>query len=275
MTFLAQTLIQGAVGFAVGAGTNDLAIRWIFRTIYRKKLVLGKAIQDVISTELMSPERIIARLSAPDVREMIERNIREAIDRHCLVDYPSPNDLANGNPVAENALADGVERLSARLADDFVRYYTQQDARVLFVRNVFGKIRGVLGPLMPDILGLVVRMPELHARVQAEIARVLRGFTAHPIGRVNRIVDPSVRVYLASICADAFAGYLAKNLPVLLRQLKIWDVIQDTIAGFDMQRIECVTRRVINAELRGVTLWGGVIGLIVGISQSIVLWLLK
>ena len=66
-----------------------------------------------------------------------------------------------------------------------------------------------------------------------------------------------------------------KNLPVLLRQLKIWDVIQDTIAGFDMQRIECVTRRVINAELRGVTLWGGVIGLIVGISQSIVLWLLK
>ena len=248
MTFLAQALIQGAVGFAVGAGTNDLAIRWIFRTIYRKKLVLGKAIQDVISTELMSPD---------------------------LVDYPSPNDLANGNPVAENALADGVERLSARLADDFVRYYTQQDARVLFVRNVFGKIRGVLGPLMPDLLGLVVRMPELHARVQAEIARVLRGFTAHPIGRVNRIVDPSVRVYLASICADAFAGYLAKNLPVLLRQLKIWDVIQDTIAGFDMQRIECVTRRVINAELRGVTLWGGVIGLIVGISQSIVLWLLK
>ena len=50
MTFLAQALIQGAVGFAVGAGTNDLAIRWIFRTIYRKKLVLGKAIQDVIST---------------------------------------------------------------------------------------------------------------------------------------------------------------------------------------------------------------------------------
>ena len=156
MTFLAQALIQGAVGFAVGAGTNDLAIRWIFRTIYRKKLVLGKAIQDVISTELMSPERIIARLSAPDVREMIERNIREAIDRHCLVDYPSPNDLVNGNPVAENALADGVERLSTRLADDFVRYYTQQDARVLFVRNVFGKIRGVLGPLMPDLLGLAV-----------------------------------------------------------------------------------------------------------------------
>ena len=275
MTFLTQTLIQGAFGFAVGAGTNDLAIRWIFRTVYRKKRVLAKAIQDVISNELMSPDRIIARLSDPDVRDMLERNIREAIDQHCLVEYPSPQDLVTGNPIAENALTDGIERLAARLADDFVHYYTEQDARVLFVRNVFGRIRGVLGPLMPDLLGAVVRMPELHARIQTEIARALRGVATHPIGRVNRIVDPSVRVYLASICADAFAKYLSQNLPVLMRQLKIWDVIQDAICEFDMQRIEVVTRRLINAELRGVTLWGGVIGLTVGISQSIVLWLLK
>ena len=60
-----------------------------------------------------------------------------------------------------------------------------------------------------------------------------------------------------------------------MRQLKIWDVIQESIAGFDMKRIEVVTRRVINAELRGVTLWGGVIGLLVGVSQSFILWMLK
>jgi len=275
MTFLTQTLVQGAVGFAVGAGTNDLAIRWIFRTVYRKKRAIGKAIQDIISTELMSPERIIARLSSPDVREMLERNIREAIDRHCLREYASVKDLAAGNPIAENALTDGVERLASRLADEFVHYYTEEDTRVRFARNVFGRVRGVLGPLMPDIFGMVVRLPELHARIQAEITRTLHGFAARPIGRLNRIVDPSVRVYLASICADTFASYLSQNLPVLMRQLKIWDVIQDTIVDFDMNRIEVVTRRVINAELRGVTLWGGVIGLLVGISQSIVLWVLK
>ena len=35
-----------------------------------------------------------------------------------------------------NAVNDGIERLSARLADDLVHYYTEQDARVMFVRNV-------------------------------------------------------------------------------------------------------------------------------------------
>ena len=275
MTFLTQTLIQGAFGFVVGAGTNDLAIRWIFRTVYRKKHAIGRGIQDIISTELMSPERIITRLSNPDVRETLERNIREEIDRHCLVEYPSPKELASGNHLAERALDDGVESLSARLADDLIHYYTEQDARVKFVQNVFGEIRGVLGPIMPDLLGLVVRTPELHARVQAEIARALQGCALHPLGRPNRIIDPSVRVYLASVCADVFSAYMSQNLPLLMRQLKIWDVIQDAVAEFDMKRIEVVTRRVINAELRGVTLWGGVIGMLVGVSQSFILWMLK
>ena len=275
MTFFTQTLIQGAVGFAVGAGTNDLAIRWIFRTIHRKKLVLGKAIQDVISTELMSPDSIIARLSTPEVREELERNIREKIDAHCSVEYPSVREIANRNVIAENAVNDGIDRLASRLAEDLVHYYTEQDARVMFVRNVFGMFRGVLAPLMPDLLGAIVRMPELHARVKSEITRVLKGLADRPIRRINRIMDPSVRIYLASICADAFTTYLSQNLPVLMRQLKIWDVIHETIASFDMKKIEGVTRRIINAELRGVTLWGGVIGLIVGMSQSIVLWLIK
>lgn len=275
MTFLTQTLIQGAFGFAVGAGTNDLAIRWIFRTVYRKKHAIGRGIQDIISTELMSPERIITRLSKPDVRETLERNIREEIDRHCLIEYPSPKELVRGNPLAEQAVDDGVRSLSARLADDLIHYYAEQDARTVFVQNVFGEIRGVLGPIMPDLFGLILRTPELHARIQAEIARALQGCALHPIGRPNRIIVPSVRAYLASICADVLSAYMSQNLPLLMRQLKIWDVIQDAIAEFDMPRIEVVTRRVINAELRGVTLWGGVIGMLVGISQSIILWILK
>ena len=37
MTFVCQMLVQGAVGFAIGAGTNELAIRWVFNTLFTKK----------------------------------------------------------------------------------------------------------------------------------------------------------------------------------------------------------------------------------------------
>ena len=37
MSPICLALIQGGVGFAIGAGTNDLAIRWIFHTVFAKK----------------------------------------------------------------------------------------------------------------------------------------------------------------------------------------------------------------------------------------------
>ena len=40
--------IEGAVGFAIGAGTNDLAIRWIFHTVFaKKKRAIAEAVQRV------------------------------------------------------------------------------------------------------------------------------------------------------------------------------------------------------------------------------------
>ena len=37
MTLPVQMAIQGAVGFAIGAGTNELAIRWVFNALFTKK----------------------------------------------------------------------------------------------------------------------------------------------------------------------------------------------------------------------------------------------
>ena len=44
--------------------------------------------------------------------------------------------------------------------------------------------------------------------------------------------------------------------------------------GYDEKKLEILTREVANRELRGVTLWGGVIGAVVGLSMSIVMWLI-
>ena len=59
--------IEGAVGFAIGAGTNDLAIRWIFHTVFaKKKRAIAEAVQRVISNELMTPEKVATRLASPE-----------------------------------------------------------------------------------------------------------------------------------------------------------------------------------------------------------------
>ena len=66
MSPICLALIQGGVGFAIGAGTNDLAIRWIFHTVFaKKKREIAQAVQRVVSSELMTPEKVAAYARSP------------------------------------------------------------------------------------------------------------------------------------------------------------------------------------------------------------------
>ena len=61
----------------------------------------------------------------------------------------------------------------------------------------------------------------------------------------------------------------------LMRETRIWDVVYDSIVGYDEKKMEEVTRSVANRELRGVTLWGGVIGFGVGFFGSLLIHFLR
>ena len=60
-----------------------------------------------------------------------------------------------------------------------------------------------------------------------------------------------------------------------MRETRIWDVVYDSIVGYDEKKMEEVTRSVANRELRGVTLWGGVIGFGVGFFGSLLIHFLR
>ena len=67
---------------------------------------------------------------------------------------------------------------------------------------------------------------------------------------------------------------LAEKLPRIIEETDVWQIVYDTIMGYDEKKLEILTREVANRELRGVTLWGGVIGAVVGLSMSVVMWLI-
>ena len=54
-----------------------------------------------------------------------------------------------------------------------------------------------------------------------------------------------------------------------MHETHIWDVIHESIVGYDEEKMETVTRSIANRELRGVTLWGGLIGFGVGFVGSL------
>ena len=57
----------------------------------------------------------------------------------------------------------------------------------------------------------------------------------------------------------------------LIEETDIWNIVYETIMSYDEQKLVLLTRQVANRELRGVTLWGGVIGAVVGVAMSLVM----
>ena len=207
MTLLAQMAIQGAVGFAIGAGTNDLAIRWVFNALFtKKKKLIAENTKEVICNELMTSEKIVAKLSSPDVKAALERDVRRQLD-----------DLGD---TAKSAL---------------------------------GNVGKGVGAVLPDLLKEEVRA----------------------FAKVADLFDDDLRATVARICANQMSAYLAGHLPQLIEETDIWNIIYETIMSYDEQKLVLLTRQVANRELRGVTLWGGVIGAVVGVAMSLVMWVIS
>ena len=204
MTLLAQMAIQGAVGFAIGAGTNDLAIRWVFNALFtKKKKLIAENTKEVICNELMTSEKIVAKLSSPGVKAALERDVRRQLD-----------DLGDT------------------------------------AKSVLGNVGKGVGAALPDLLKEEVRA----------------------FAKVADLFDNDLRATVARICANQMSAYLAGHLPQLIEETDIWNIIYESIMSFDEQKLVLLTRQVANRELRGVTLWGGMIGAVVGVAMSLVMW---
>lgn len=94
MSFALSCIFNSVFGAAIGAITNEFAIRVIFRCIIpKKKKVLAASVQKVVAEELMASDKIRARLSDPQVTKMALENISVYLDKFFSKEQPSTRDL--------------------------------------------------------------------------------------------------------------------------------------------------------------------------------------
>lgn len=241
MSPIVLAFIQGGVGFAIGAGTNDLAIRWIFHTVFaKKKREIASAVQRVISNELMTPEKVAGRLVSPQSTAALQKAVEGYLAEICARDLPSVDTMVASSgqhmlvvATLDSVIEAAVEELGNRLSlPSAIRAFT----------DPFGKAT---------------------AKLIAAVARQI------PLGRLDRFAKPEVRSLLASRLVAECRTFVQNHTAELMQDTHIWDVIYDSIVGYDEEKMEAVTRSVANRELRGVTLWGGLIGFGVGFVGSL------
>ena len=241
MSPICLALIQGGVGFAIGAGTNDLAIRWIFHAVFaKKKRQIAQAVQRVVSNELMTPEKVACRLVSPQSSAALQKAVEGYLADVCARDLPSMDALA---------AASGQRTLVAATLDTVIESAVEELARRL---SLPAAVRAFTDPF-----------GKATAKLIAAVARQI------PLGRLDRFAKPEIRRLLAERLVAECSTFVQRHTAELMQETHIWDVIYDSIVGYDEEKMELVTRSIANRELRGVTLWGGLIGFGVGFVGSL------
>lgn len=191
----------------------------------------------------------------------------------------------------DTGAADGIERhVRALLESDAVRDMTRHGFASVTASVLDSLERGTLaeasGLLVPDgdvsacldwvaeVLHSALRSPDVRPQIERQTEEAVRRLCARPIGPPYTFLPEGAKPRLAGLLADQILAFANANMVELVERTRIWDVISESIVVYDEKKMEQITRSVANRELRWVTILGGVIGLIVGIAQSVLLYFL-
>jgi Uncharacterized protein conserved in bacteria len=202
-------LINAVVGAVIGAGTNDLAIRAIFRYIIpRKKSTIAQAIQRVVSRDLLSPEKITAKFASPGMRGPLRDAIAKWLDGLLDRELPSWVELTEAqretfSPREDTLLREGMERLFAELSSEEFRVFTLKPFLERRWRDFRNKKPGEIHPgFAPAVASALSGM--IHGQLENE--RTLDGIQCYVTARIL------TRMEMARTLSEATPGPLRASL---------------------------------------------------------------
>lgn len=263
-----QFVLQGAVGFGIGAGTNDLAIRWVFWALFaKKKQAIAEAVQKVVSNELMSPEKIAVRLGSPEVAESLREALLGAVNEAASRPWPSLDVLAGGYAGLR------LDALRAQLSALAAEVVTSRLAEASFRDEV-------LRPFLEEQWGRVASrrpadlMPALERDVLAGLPGRLAGIVLAPEhrGRLCEVIADGVRAWMADYPTPASFLGVANTAELVAQVGARTPLLGEELAGLlatapAQEALRAAIRGAVQARLNG---QGAVGALLSGLSGAAV-----
>lgn len=250
----------------VGAGTNELAI-WLIlhRILPRKKKEFARRVRDIISTDLMSPDKMREKLDEPQVGDVLRKTIDKELADLLSRDLSAPAELLGQHMPELDAHA-----LSALVRDSLLGEFSARCDNPAFsagvIRPFLAERWDAMKHRSPKSL-LSVQMDSLSAfardwvvslerseSLKRNIRRFLDGWLADRIGSADSLAD-----LLSPGMVAALEDLAVSQTPVVIRQLadSLRDPgIRDAIAAAVMAGID--------KQLRGQGVLGDIKSVVAG-----------
>ena len=291
-----------ALGGIIGAFTNYIAIKMMFRPYSEKRLLgfvvpftpgiipkrqndLAKAIGRVVSDNLVDADGISKMLLSDETIGKLESKIDEMI--HSLQTNENSLRVFFSNYAGEERVENLIKRVNDNLVSKIDGIVSDEKIGQTIAASAMSALDerigdGFMGMITKNALADTIK-DKITPKLANLINDVMRGDGRKMIlsivdDEINRFANGSVASWAAgmsdekieSLKRDVVKLYSEKvnvELPRLLRTIDISKIVEDKIQSMDMPTVERLVLDVANNELYMLVWLGGLLGAIIGVAN--------
>ena len=177
--------------------------------------------------------------------------------------------------------------LEETLGDWLVRVARDPATRAAIARAVDRLLQSVEHRTWGEVIGIIPR--DRAAQLAADalagdrgrqliedgVGHVAERLMARPIGRPADWLGPDAAGRFQSAVAESSWSWVQGEIPRIVQQLRVEEMVEQKVLGFSTERIEEIVRNVTQKELDLIVTLGYVLGALVGVLAFVVNLLLK
>jgi uncharacterized membrane protein YheB (UPF0754 family) len=262
----ARGVVEGALRSAFDHSVRDLLLH---ERILARLVVTDRTIERLVDGfEEEGFDRFAESLAQPEMKAQVTRAVSDAVVN--FLRLPLGERLRRLPPDRRQALADNLADWLMRVARDPATRAAIARAvdRLLQAveRRSWGDVLDVLPPeRLADALAEVLTAEGGRRWVEESVGQVAAVLLARPIGRPSAWLGPDAAAALRSAVAEAVWRWMQQQIPRVVEQIRVPEMVEQKVLGFSTQRMEEIVRTVTQRELDLIVRLGYLLGGLVGV----------
>jgi uncharacterized membrane protein YheB (UPF0754 family) len=272
----ARGRVEAALRSAFDQSVRDLLLH---ERIFARIMVTDRTIERLVDGfEAEGFDRFAESLTEPEMKAQVTRAVNDAVVNFLRL---SPAErLRRFTPERKQALADTLAEWLVRVARDPATREAIARATDRLLQAVERRTWGdVLEAVPPDRMarfaGEVLAAEPGRRWVEESVGQVASGLLARPIGRPSGWLGTETTAALREALSAAAWTWLQEQIPRVVEQIRVPEMVEQKVLGFSTQRMEEIVRTVTQRELDLIVRLGYVLGGFVGALAFVMSVLLR
>jgi uncharacterized membrane protein YheB (UPF0754 family) len=272
----ARARVETALRTAFDHSVRDLLLH---ERILARIVVTDRTIERLVDGfEAEGFDRFAESLAEPEMKAQVTRAVNDAVVNFLRL---SPAErLRRFTPQRKQALADNVADWLVRIArDPATREAIARTVDRLLVaveRRTWGDVLDVIPPdRLARFAGEALAAKPGRRWVEDGVVQVATVLLARPIGRPSAWLGAETTAALREAISAAAWTWLQEQIPRVVEQIRVPEMVEQKVLGFSTQRMEEIVRTVTQRELDLIVRLGYVLGGLVGLIAFVINLMLR